>query len=146
MQNPLSNTGVIAAIQAAGLTVPTEADMKASMEAGKTTEEAIKKLSTDDQTALKTLRDSNRAAEKALREADQAKERDFLRSKGITLPTEDQIAKEKQIEEIIRKTLSGQQGNEKGHGGMMGRFGGERGEHGKGLKEKEDIAASVQDQ
>ncbi len=147
MQDPLTNTGVIAAIQAAGLTVPTEAEMKANMENGKTTEEAIKKLSTDDQTALKTLRDSNRTAEEALREADQAKERDFLRSKGITVPTEDQIAKEKQIQEIIRKTLGGPEGKEngEGRGGMMGKFGGHMGGD-KGFSVKTDTTTNVQAQ
>lgn len=111
-ENILSNTEVVAALKAAGITAPTEAEMQANMEKMKAMKTAIDKLSTEDQTALKTLRDTNRTAEDALRDANQAKEREFLRSKGITVPTEAEVAQEKKIHDIIRTTLGEKEGME----------------------------------
>ena len=111
-ENIFSNTEVVAALKAAGLTAPTEAEMQANMEKMKAMKTAIDKLSTEDQTALKTLRDANRTAEEALRDANEAKEREFLRSKGISVPTETEIAQQKKIQDIIRTTLGNKEGME----------------------------------
>ncbi len=104
-ENILSNIEVVAALKAAGITTPTEAEIQANMEKMKAMKTGIDNLSTTDQTALKALRDANRTAEDALRDANQAKEREFLRSKGVSVPTEAELAKEKKIQDIIRTTL-----------------------------------------
>ncbi len=93
-ENILSNIEVVAALKAAGITTPTEAEIQANMEKMKAMKTGIDNLSTTDQTALKALRDAN-----------QAKEREFLRSKGVSVPTEAELAKEKKIQDIIRTTL-----------------------------------------
>lgn len=133
-ENILSNSGVVTALKTAGLTAPTETEMKARMDAMKTTQDQIAKLSTDDQTALKSLRDSNRTAEEALRDANAAKEREFLRSKGVSVPTEAEVAKAKQTQDVIRKALEAQGiagGKGPQMGGEMGGLGGKQGPHGK---------------
>lgn len=104
-ENIFSNTEVVAALKAAGITTPTEAEIQANVEKMKAMKTAIDNLSTTDQTALKTLRDANRTVEEALRDANQVKEREFLRSKGVSVPTEAEVAKEKKIQDIVRTTL-----------------------------------------
>ena len=59
-ENIFSNTEVVAALKAAGITTPTEAAIQANVEKMKAMKTAIDNLSTTDQTALKTLRDANR--------------------------------------------------------------------------------------
>ncbi len=89
-KSPFTNTNLIKVLQDKGITVPTPEEAKAFQ----TKMQAMK-------TAEKNLSDADKASFKLLRESFKKQERDFLRSKGVTLPSEEEIAKM----ELIRTTL-----------------------------------------
>ncbi len=99
MENIFTNSGVIAAIQAKGLTVPTETEMQVFHTAQETMMSGAMNLSDANKTELKTLRDTF-----------QKQERDFLRSKWVVTPTEEQVTKMNTIHEIVRSTLGEKDG------------------------------------
>jgi hypothetical protein len=72
------------------------------------------------------LSDANKAELKKLRDSFEKTEREFLRSKWVTTPTEEQVTKMDAIHEVIRTTL-GDNGKMKWNGKMKNR-GGMRGE------------------
>ena len=89
------NSKMLEELAASGVTVPTTDELKAYAETQKTAREAEQKLSDTQKSELKAIRD---AAAKA--------EREYLRAQGITLPTEETIAKmealQKQAMEIMK--------------------------------------------
>ena len=135
--NPFTTETVIKALADKGITAPTVEEAKAFETKMQAAHEAQEKLSDTDKAGLKTLRESF-----------QKQERDYLRSKGVTLPSEEEIAKMKQIREVLGEQMKDFRGpNGEGKGGMMkddkmmkgnkmsgeGRgFGGGRGNHEKG--------------
>ena len=82
------------ALKTQGITLPTADEVQAFQTKMKNNMNAVKNLSDADKASLKTLR-----------EEFQAKEREFLRSKGVDLPTEDQIAQMKKVREAITTEL-----------------------------------------
>jgi hypothetical protein len=91
IEKMLSNSGVITALQAAGITVPTAEEMKnfhTSMEAARKAE--------------KELTDANKAGLETLRKTFRKQERDYLRSVGVAFPAETEIEKYQAIHEVIQ--------------------------------------------
>lgn len=115
-KNPFTNTAVIKALQDKGITVPTAEEAKAF-------HDKMQAL----HTAEKNLSEADKASYQALRESFKKQERDFLRSKGIVLPTEDEIAKM----ELIRTTLEGMKGVMMNGSGALSKEGREKNKDGK---------------
>lgn len=105
------------ALTAAGIALPTEAEKTAQKEARAKVEAAMKALTDDDRAALQVIREEAKK-----------KEREYLRSKGVPLPSEDEIAAAKAKKDAIQKALKdagitqGKMGKMegKGHGRMGG--------------------------
>ena len=97
--NPFASSAVTKVLQDKGLTAPTTDETKAYMEKMVAAREAEKKLSDADKAGLKTLRESF-----------QKQERDYLRTKGIALPTEAEITKMNQVREALRSQAGEFQG------------------------------------
>ncbi len=113
-KSPFTNTPVVKALQDKGITATTPEEAKAFQDKMQAMHDAKKNLS-----------ETDKASYQALQESFKKQERDFLRSKGIVLPTEDEIAKM----ELIKKTLGEMKGTMmNGSGSMM--------KEGRGMKEK----------
>ena len=81
-------------LKAAGVTAPTQ--------------EAIKAFETkmqNERTAMKNLSDADKASLKAIRDAARKQEREFLRSKGVDLPSEDEIAAAMKFKDALRSAM-----------------------------------------
>jgi len=89
-KNHLSNPDIVKILQDKGITVPTPEEAQAFH----TKMQSLR-------SAEKNLSDADKASFKLLRESFKKQERDFLRSKGVTLPSEEEVAKM----ELIRTTL-----------------------------------------
>jgi hypothetical protein len=112
--NPFSNTGVIQMLKDKGITAPTAEEAKAFETKMKALQKAEKSLTTEAKAQLETLRQSFRK-----------QEREFYRTQGVVLPTEDEIAKMEAIRELLKPATGsgarGPMGGEgMGRGGMMG--------------------------
>lgn len=111
MENIFTNSGVTAALQAKWLSTPTEAELQSYHTAMQAMMSGAMNLS-----------DANKAELKKLRDSFQKTEREFLRSKWVTTPTDEQVAKMDAIHEVIRTTL-GENGKMRGNEKMKGRSG-----------------------
>lgn len=139
----LSNEKVRAALAASGVTLPTTDEVKAFQDAMKAARTAESKLSDTDKAGLKAVRDAGQEKIKAIMEETAKSEREYLRSKGVALPTEEAIAKmtetAKKAGEVLRAThpkfAEGKEG--RGGFGMMGGKHGMRGGFGGRQSENE---------
>ncbi len=107
-----TNPTVIKALTDSGITVPTAAEATAFMTKQKAAHEAEVKLSDADKAGLKTLKESFKK-----------QERDYLRSKGIDLATEADIARFAKIRETLKlqmKDIRGANHEMKGFGKKHG--------------------------
>lgn len=126
----LGNENIRTALAASGVTLPTADEAKAFQEKMKAAREAEAKLADADKATLKTMRDATQEKIKTIREEAAKAEREYLRSKGVALPTEEEIAK---IEDTMKKAgevLRAQHpnmGKERGEGREGGRGHGMRG-------------------
>ncbi len=109
--NQFSNTGVIQLLTAKGITPPTLVEVKAFETKMKALQKAEKSLSTDAKAQLETLRQSFRK-----------QEREFYRTQGVVLPTEDEIAKMETIRDLLKPSTGS------GSKGLMDQFGMKRGQ------------------
>ncbi|MDD2745509.1 MAG: hypothetical protein PHU93_03135 [Candidatus Gracilibacteria bacterium] len=107
-KSPFTNATVIKALQDKGITVPTPEEAKAFQTKMQTMHDAEKSLS-----------EADKASYEALRQSFKKQERDFLRSKGIVLPTEDEIAKM----ELIKTTLGDMKGTMMNGSGSLSKEG-----------------------
>ncbi len=81
-------------LKAAGVTAPTQ--------------EAIKTFETkmqNERTAIKSLSDADKASLKAIRDAARRQEREFLRSKGVDLPSEDEIVAAMKFKDTLKAAM-----------------------------------------
>jgi hypothetical protein len=92
--DPFSDPAVKKALTDAGIAVPTSEEAKAFMEKQMNAFTAEAKLSETDKAGLKALRESFRK-----------QEREYLRSKGVDLPTEDTYAKFDKIHEVLKQQM-----------------------------------------
>lgn len=90
LEKMLSNSGVVAALQAAGIAVPTAEEVKKHH----TAMEAARK-------AERELSDANKKGLESLRKTFRKQERDYLRSVGVAFPAESEIEKFQTIHETI---------------------------------------------
>ena len=126
----LGNEKIRAALAASGVTLPTADEAKAFQEKMKTAREAEAKLADADKATLKTMRDATQEKIKTIREEAAKTEREYLRSKGVTLPTEEEIAKMRDTMEKAGEVLRAQHpnfGKERNEGREGGRGHGMRG-------------------
>ncbi len=127
----LSNEKIRTALAASGVTLPTADEAKAFQEKMKAAREAEAKLSDTNKAALKAMRDTTQQKIQAIREESAKAEREYLRSKGVALPAEDEISKMaetmKKAGEVLRAqhpNMDKERGEGRGHGrGMRGRMG-----------------------
>lgn len=127
----LTNDKVREALAASGVTLPSVDEINAFETKMKAAREAQAKLSDADKAELKKMREATMEQVRKIH-LDAAKtERDFLRSKGVALPTEDEIAKMREVgekaAETFRSTMQGKFGKDGEGRGMMGRGHGPRG-------------------
>ncbi|MDQ1343609.1 MAG: hypothetical protein QG650_328 [Patescibacteria group bacterium] len=120
----LSHEKVREALAASGVTLPSVEAIDAFEAKMKAARDAESKLSDADKAELKKMRDATMAQVKAVHEAAAKSERDYLRSKGVTLPTEDEIAKMRDLGQkafdTLRTTMpqfGGKNGNRGGKNG-----------------------------
>lgn len=103
--DPLASSAVTKVLQEKGITAPTSDEMKAFMEKMQSARDAEEKLSDADKSGLQTLRDGFRK-----------QERDYLRSKGVTLPSEEEISKMDAVHEALRSQMGELRGAFRGMG------------------------------
>lgn len=134
----LSNEKVREALAASGITLPSAEELAAFHEKMQAARAAEAKLSDAEKTEFSAIRTTGMEKIRAIHEEIAKSERDYLRSKGVALPSEEEIAKMREIGEKARETLGvrdgkggfgmmnkmrGGEGFEKsGRGGMMGKF------------------------
>lgn len=127
----LSNEKIRTALAASGVTLPTADEAKAFQEKMKAAREAEAKLSDTDKAALKTMRDATQQKIQAIREESAKAEREYLRSKGVALPTEEEFTKIAETMKKAGEVLRAQHpnmGKERGEGREGGRG------HGRGMR------------
>jgi hypothetical protein len=128
-------------LKAQGVTVPTQAELQ-----------AFATKMANEKKARSTLSDADKATIKAIMEKAHAEERAFLRTKGIELPSEDEIAKMKKFKESLQTTIGAlpyaeakklkkEFRTEMGQGGMMKEM---RGGHGMGKKGGREMNKSME--
>ena len=131
----LTNEKVRETLAASGVTLPSTETITAYQEKMKAARDAQEKLSETEQAELKAIRDAGMEKVRAIQEETAKSEREYLRAKGITLPTEAEIteisATAKKAGEVLRAKREelGMGDSEvfgKGMGG--GKRGGPRGE------------------
>jgi hypothetical protein len=113
------------ALAASGVTLPSDSDISAAESTMKAVMEAQRNFQPTD---------ADKAALKAIRDAAAKSERDYLRTKGVTLPSEDEIAKAQATNDAVRSAFQtlhpGKSGKgwdkdrEDGFGPMGGMMGG----------------------
>lgn len=137
----MTNESVRTALAASGVILPTADEAKAYHEKMKTAREAEQALPDADKATLKAMRDA--AFEKAkVIYAEAAKaEREYLRSKGVALPSETEIAKMSETMKKAAEVLRAQnpnmsqergKGRKGGHDQSRGMRGGMQGDKGFG--------------
>lgn len=145
----LTNENLRTALAASGVTLPTADEAKAFHEKMQAARDAEAKLADADKAALKTMRDAAQEKIKAIREEAAKAEREYLRSKGVALPSEEEIAKMRDTMEKAGEVLRSQhpnmgkargEGREGGRG--QGMRGGMRGGMGMGFGPSNDADAS----
>lgn len=128
----LSNEKVRETLAASGVTLPSAEELATFHEKMQAARAAEAKLSDTEKAEIKAIRTVGMEKIRAIHQEAAKSERDYLRSKGVTLPSEEEIAKMHEIAEKARETLGAQGG--KGGFGMMGKKGGkggcEKGGHG----------------
>ncbi len=82
------------ALKAQGISIPSTDEVQAFQTKMQSEREAMKNLSEADRASLQTLREEFKK-----------KEREFLRSKGVDMPTEDQIAQMKKLREAVQTEI-----------------------------------------
>ncbi len=92
-----------ALLTASGIAIPTDAEFQSHHEAMEKVRKSIDSLSETDKAALKTLRET---AQKA--------ERDFLRSKGVPFPSEEELAKFQTFHQKLQEVLKAERPNFRG--------------------------------
>ena len=131
----LTNDKVRETLAASGVTLPSTETITAYQEKMKAAREAQEKLSETEQAELKAIRDAGMEKIRAIQEETAKSEREYLRTKGVTLPTEAEIsemsATAKKAGEVLRAKreelgMGDGMGFGKGMGG--GKRGGFRGE------------------
>ena len=131
----LTNEKVRETLAASGVTLPSTETITAYQEKMKAARDAQEKLSETEQAELKAIRDAGMEKIRAIQEETAKSEREYLRTKGVTLPTEAEItemsATAKKAGEVLRAKreelgMGDSEGFGKGMGG--GRHGGFRGE------------------
>ncbi|MFZ3232034.1 MAG: hypothetical protein WA194_00570 [Patescibacteria group bacterium] len=126
-----SNEKIRTALAASGVTLPTADEAKAFQEKMKTARDAESKLSDTDKTTLKTMRDATQQKIQAIHEESAKAEREYLRSKGVAIPTEEEFAKITETMKKAAEVLKAQHpnlGKEFGEGREGGRG------HGRGMR------------
>lgn len=135
MEKLLNDERARAALAASGVVLPSAEEMKSYAESMKAAREAQAKLSDADKAELKKLHDEAMEKMKQVRESSAKAERDFLRSKGVNLPSEETIAKMRSTMEKAGEVLksnatrkgfgpkNGRGGHHQGRGGHEGRGG-----------------------
>lgn len=128
----LTNENVRTALAASGVTLPTADEAKAYHEKMKAAREAEQALPDADKTALKTMRDATREKVQTIHEESAKAEREYLRSKGVALPSEDEISKMSETMKKAAEVLRAQRPNmgQDNENGMRGEGRG----HGRGMK------------
>jgi hypothetical protein len=121
----LSNEKVREALAASGVTLPSTEELGAFHEKMQAARSAEAKLSDAEKAELQAIRTAGMEKIRAIHQETAKSERDYLRSKGVALPSEEEIAKMREIGEKARETL-GARGS-KGGFGMMGKKGGKEG-------------------
>lgn len=91
LEKMLTNSGVVAALQNAGITIPSAEEIKAFQINMESARKSQQNLSEASKTGLRFLRKSF-----------QKQERDYLRSVGVTFPSESDIEKYQTIQETIK--------------------------------------------
>lgn len=107
----LSNENVRATLAASGVTLPTAAEATAFHDKMKAARDAENALSDADKAGLKTIRDAAQEKMRTLREETAKAERDYLRSKGVALPSEEEIAKMRDTMEKAAEVLKANRPN-----------------------------------
>lgn len=145
----LTNENLRTALAASGVTLPSADEAKAFHEKMQAAREAEAKLADTDKAALKTMRDAAQEKIKAIREEAAKAEREYLRSKGVALPSEEEIAKMRDTMEKAGEVLRSQHpnmGKARGEGREgrrgQGMRGGMRGGMGMGFGPSNDADAS----
>ena len=135
MEKLLKDEQTRAALAASGVILPSTEEIRSYAESMKAAREAQAKLSDADKAELKKLHDEAMEKMKQVRESAAKAERDFLRSKGVNLPSEETIAKMRSTMEKAGEVLksnaprkgfgpkNGRGGNHQGRGGHEGRGG-----------------------
>lgn len=121
----LSNEKVREALAASGVTLPSTEELAAFHEKMQAARAAEAKLSDAEKSELKAIRTAGMEKIRAIHQETAKNERDYLRSKGVALPSEEEIAEMREIGEKARETLGVRDG--KGGFGMMGKKGGKEG-------------------
>lgn len=121
----LSNEKVRETLAASGVTLPSAEELAAFHEKMQAARAAEAKLSDTEKAEIKAIRTAGMEKIRTIHQEAAKNERDYLRSKGVTLPSEEEIAKMHEIAEKARETLGAQGG--KGGFGMMGKKGGKEG-------------------
>ena len=139
----LSNEKIRTALAASGVTLPTADEAKAFQDKMKASREAEENLSDTDKAALKTMRDATQEKIRTIHEEAAKAEREYLRSKGVTLPTEEEIAKMADTMKKAGEVLRAQHPNfgknrEEGREGGRGHGRGMRGGMGMGFGPSDD--------
>lgn len=143
----LSNENIRTALAASGVTLPTADEAKAFQEKMKAAREAEQALSDTDKAALSTMRDATQQKIQAIREESAKAEREYLRSKGVALPTEEEFTKMAETMKKVGEVLRAQhpnlgegrgEGRENGRGHGRGMRGGMRGGMGMGFGPSDD--------
>lgn len=91
LEKMLTNSGVVAALQNAGITIPSAEEIKAfqiNMESARKSQQ--------------NLSEANKTELRSLRKSFQKQERDYLRSVGVMFPSESDIEKYQTIQETIK--------------------------------------------
>ena len=81
-------------LKAQGVTLPTADSIK-----------AFETKMQNERTAIKSLSDADKASLKVIRDAARKQEREFLRSKGIDLPSEDEIVAAMKFKDALRSAM-----------------------------------------
>ena len=96
----LSNEKVRETLAASGVTLPSTETVTAYQEKMKAARDAQEKLSETEQTELKAIRDAGMEKVRAIQAETAKSEREYLRSKGVALPTEAEIT---EMSEVAKK-------------------------------------------